>query len=109
MASVVQGRMVSPRLIPLAFVLSTVSLEISGNRAEFALIKNPLDFRKQCLRGFLFDVDTYFVSDTFKRVCKIKDLHTTPVPTLLSMAIDPFFEIFILCRCFFSSEIIALN
>lgn len=47
----------------------------------------------------------YFVSDTFKRVLKIKDFHTTPVPTLLSMAIDPFLEIFILCRCFFISQL----
>lgn len=59
--------------------------------------------------GFLFDTDMYFVSSTLKRASKIKDLHATPVPTLVSMATDPFFEIFILCRCFPPSEIIALN
>lgn len=59
--------------------------------------------------GSFFDTDMYFVSDTLKRASKIKDLHITPVPTLSSMATDPFFEIFILCRCFSHSEIIALN
>lgn len=36
--------------------------------------------------SFLFDTDMYFVSDTLKGAFEIKDLHTTPVLTLSSMA-----------------------
>lgn len=96
---------------PLPFILSSVPHKISGRGQRQVCLKQTLPSCRKHLSTCELSLwhRHALCLRHLKSGHEIKDLHATPVLTLFSMATDPFFVIFILCRCFSPSEIIALK